>query len=127
MHQSRIFNPGQYLHRQTLRLRNVAGPGRRPCRVSMPLRKACAPSAVPHLDDGTNPAPCGMGAQAPNRLPGEMVHNPSPDGRYCVDKANPRSHGIGRLRENGSRRGSRPIPPGIPNFQPRIFSPGAAR
>jgi hypothetical protein len=30
------------------------------CRGERPAR----PSAVPHLDDGTNPAPCGMGAQA---------------------------------------------------------------
>jgi hypothetical protein len=58
------FGRGPHLHRQTLRLRSVAGPGRRPCRVSVPLRKAARPSAVPHLDDGTNPAPCEMGAQA---------------------------------------------------------------
>jgi hypothetical protein len=58
------FGRGRHLHRQTLRLRSVAGPGRRPCRVSVPLRKACAPVCGPALDDGTNPAPCEMGAQA---------------------------------------------------------------
>jgi hypothetical protein len=33
------FGRGRHLHRQTLRLRSVAGPGRRPCRASVPRRK----------------------------------------------------------------------------------------
>jgi len=37
------------------------------------------------------------GRSGPNRLPGEMVHNPNADRRYHVYKANrsPKSNGIG--------------------------------